>query len=142
MVISHANLIYGYLNNHLIVLLKPLIIYTCLGNIVGNPEWRRRHCDGYMSWPSKSISLNILTNIQKYKIYNMTTVNFVIYTNQVNSEFTTWHYLSLYFHCSRYTFLCLSLYGARGYWKVMLQLYWTVYFGYHEIKWWVETSSR
>ena len=46
---------------------------------------------------------------------NLTTVNFVIYTHQINSKFTTWHYFSLYFHCSRYPFLCLSLYGARGY---------------------------
>ena len=51
----------------------------------------------------------------KYKLF-MTSV---IYTHQVYSKFITWHYFSLYLHCSRYIFLRLSLYGEGAYWKVI-----------------------
>ena len=52
----------------------------------------------------------------KYKIYNMMTVNFMIYTHPVNQHLqhdTNFNYISI--EVDMYIFLRLSLYGARGY---------------------------
>ena len=48
------------------------------------------HISGPAIYRSKSKSLiGLRLGGYKYKIYNMMTVNFVIYTHQVNSKFTT-----------------------------------------------------